>query len=141
MASFDLKDIIDYLNSHGEMCFLPAAKTEEVNEFEVRHKIKLPIKFKEWLLYSDGGEYYLPAGLQLYGVAHKPVIEADDISKPNDNYIVIGALSTGDPILCEKSGNRISIYNQEAGKIEEDETFSDFFAFMRSLDDILGIGG
>jgi len=141
MTNYDLKDIIDYLNSQGEMCFLPAATTEEVDEFEAKHTINLPIKYKEWLYYSDGGEYYLPAGLQLYGVAHKPTIDADDISKPSDSYIVIGALSTGDPILCEKSGNRISIYNQEAGKIEEDETFPDFFTFMKSLDDILGIGG
>lgn len=41
-------------------------------------KSMLPSKFKEWLLFSDGGECFLPAGIQLYGVAHKPLIDVND---------------------------------------------------------------
>lgn len=136
----ELSNIVDYLRTHGEMFFLPAATKENIIEFEAANNVKLPSKLKEWLLISDGGECYLPAGIQLYGVAHKPLIDINESDRPNENYIVIGALSTGDPILCEKSGERISIYNHEAGVIEADESFADFFAFLNSLDDVLGIG-
>ena len=55
--------------------------------------------------------------------------------------VVIGALSTGDPIIFKKSEERISIYNHEDGVIEDDETYEDFYAFLRDLYDLLGIGG
>ena len=58
-----------------------------------------------------------------------------------DNYIVIGALATGDPILCKKKGEQISIYNHEAGRIEEDEIYQNFYAFLSDLYELLGIGG
>ena len=59
---------------------------------------------------------------------------------PDDKYIVIGALSTGDPILCERDGEKISIYNLEGGRIEEDEAYEDFYSFLKDLYDLLGIG-
>ena len=61
--------------------------------------------------------------------------------RPNNNYIVIGSLASGDPIMCEKDSERISIYNHEAAVIEDDETFEDFYEFLRALYDLLGIGG
>jgi len=141
MSFNDLSNIINHLKSQGEMNFLSAATEEQIGEFETNQNVKLPSKYKEWLKFSDGGECYLPAGIQLYGIAHKPVIDVNDSDKPTENYIVIGALSSGDPIVCEKTGEQISIYNHEAGRIEEDETFADFFVFLNSLDEILGIGG
>ena len=80
------------------------------------------------------------AGVQLYGVAHKPVVDVCDSDRPNDSYIVIGALSTGDPILFKNGTEQIAIFNHEAGRIEEDESYEDFFAFLRDLYDLLGIG-
>lgn len=77
----------------------------------------------------------------MYGVAHKPIIDVSEDDRPNDNYVVIGALASGDPILCEKRGERISIYNHEAGVIESNEIYKDFFAFLIDLHGILGIGG
>jgi len=139
MISNDLNNIVVRLKSTGEMNFLPAATQEQIDDFEIQKNVKLPLKLKEWLLFSDGGEFYLPAGVQLYGIAQKPVIDVSDDNRPSDNYFVIGALSTGDPILCEKDAERISIYNQEAGKIEDDEIYADFLTFMNSLDEILGI--
>lgn len=141
MISNELKNVIDKLkNSQGNMDFLEGATKEQITIFEKRHKIKLPLKFKEWLTYTDGGELFLPAGVQLYGVAHKPLINVNDNDRPSNNYIVIGVLAYGDPILCEKTGEQISIYNHEAGRIESDEIYSDFFLFLNSLYDILGIG-
>jgi len=142
MPSNELEKIIEQLkNSQGEMSFLTAATEEQIKHFEAEHSVNLPLKFKEWLLFSDGGECFLPAGIQLYGVAHRPVIDMNDDDRPDENYIMIGALSSGDPILCGKTGEQISIYNLEAGKIEEDEKYTDFFCFLSSLDELLGIGG
>jgi hypothetical protein len=53
----------------------------------------------------------------------------NDSDRPDENYIVIGALSSGDPIVYEKAGEKISIFNHEAGRIEDGETYTDFFAF------------
>ncbi len=140
MISNELKEIIAQMEEQGKMNFLEAAAEEQVSQFEKEKKIHLPAKYKEWLHFSDGGELFLPAGVQFYGVAHKPLIDIEDNDKPDDKYIVIGALASGDPILCEKSGEKISIYNHEAGRIEDDEIYEDFIAFLKDLYDLLGIG-
>ena len=141
MISEELKLILDKFNAQGKMFFLEGTSEEQISEFEKEHSVKLPTKFKEWLLFSDGGEFFLPAGIQLYGIEHKPLIDINNNDRPSEDYIVIGALASGDPILCEKAGERIAIYNQEAGRIEDDETFDDFIAFLKGLYDLLGIGG
>ena len=53
--------------------------------------------------------------------------------------IVIGRLATGDPILCQKEGENICIYNHEADKIEDDEIYDCFADFLVDLSDLLGI--
>ena len=141
MISDELKTIVDKLKEHDNMILPDGATEDQIAAFEKERGITLPAKYKEWLLAIDGGELHLPGGIQLYGVAHKPIIDVDDKDRPSDNYIVIGTLAMGDPILCEKTGERISIYNHEAGVIEDDETYPDFFSFMNDLDGILGIGG
>ena len=123
------------------MNFLPETSEEKVTSFEKENSVKLPEKYKEWLLFSDGGELFLPAGIQLYGVEHKPLIDVNDNSRPSDDYIVIGTLASGDPILYKKGSEKIAIYNQTAGRIEDDEIYDDFVAFLTDLNDLLGIGG
>lgn len=140
MISEELKAIVDQLNANGKMAFLDGATEEQIRRFEDEHEIRLPLKYKEWLQFSDGGECYLPAGVQFYGVAQKPLIDVEDDDKPDEKYLVIGALSTGDPLLCEKQSEQISIYNHEAGRIEADEIYSDFYAFLKDLYELLGIG-
>ena len=140
MISDELKVIVDKFNEQGKMNFLEATTEEKITEFEKEHNVKLPEKYKEWLLFSDGGEFFLPAGIQLYGVEHKPVVNVDNNDRPSEDYIVIGALASGDPILCEKAGQKIAIYNQEAERIEDDEIYDDFIAFLNDLYDLLGIG-
>lgn len=141
MISEELKAIVDKFHEQGKMNFLAGTTEEKISKFEKEKNVKLPKKYKEWLMFSDGGELFLPAGIQLYGVEHKPVIDVDNDDRPSDEYIVIGALASGDPILCEKAGDIIAIYNQEAGKIEDDEIYPDFIAFLNGLYDLLGIGG
>lgn len=140
MISDELKQIIEQLKKQGKMRFLEAATEEQIYQFEQENDIHLPSKYKEWLLFSDGGEFFLPAGVQMYGVAHKPIIDAYDDDRPDEKYTVIGAMSFGDPILCQKDGETISIYNHEEGRIEEDEVYEDFTAFLKDLYDLLGIG-
>ncbi|MGN9126757.1 SMI1/KNR4 family protein [Oliverpabstia intestinalis] len=141
MDSEALKKITDQFNEQGEMAFLEGATDEQIKEFENKHKINLPEDFKIWLRFSDGGECFLPAGIQFYGVAHKPVIDVEENDRPDDSYVVIGALASGDPILCQKETEVISIYNHEAGCIEDDEVYENFEAFLSDLYDLLGIGG
>lgn len=141
MISEELKAIVDKLKEQGKMNFLPETSEEKVTSFEKENSVKLPEKYKEWLLFSDGGELFLPAGIQLYGVEHKPLIDVNDNSRPSDDYIVIGTLASGDPILYKKGSEKIAIYNQTAGRIEDDEIYDDFVAFLTDLNDLLGIGG
>ena len=141
MISKELSDIIDQIKPQGKMRFLDGATEFQIVEYEAKNNIKFPLRYREWLLFSDGGEFFLPAGVQMYGVAHKPIIDVSDNDRPNENYVVIGALASGDPILCEKNGERISIYNHEAGRIEDDEIYEDFYAFLNDLYEMLGIGG
>lgn len=140
MISEELKTIIDKLNEQGKMNFLEGATEEQIDQFEKDHEIELPKKYKEWLQYSDGGELFLPAGVQFYGVAHKPIIDADENDRPDEKYIVIGALASGDPVLCEKSGEIISIYDHETGSIDDELIYDDFYVFLNDLYDLLGIG-
>ena len=140
MISEELKTIIDKLTDQGKMAFLEGATEEQMAQFEKDHEIILPKKYKEWLQYSDGGEFFLPAGVQLYGVAHKPLIDIKDDDRPDDNYVVIGALASGDPVLCEKSGEKIAIYDHETGSIDDELVYDDFFALLKDLYDLLGIG-
>ncbi len=140
MISEELKAVIDKFNDQGKMVFLEEATEEQITQFEKDHEIELPKKYKEWLRYSDGGELFLPAGVQFYGVAHKPIIDVDENDRPDEKYIVIGALASGDPVLCEKSSEKISIYDHETGSIDDELIYDDFYAFLNDLYDLLGIG-
>lgn len=140
MISDELKTIVEQLKEKGDMDFLEGATEEQIASFEKEHEITFPTKYKEWLQFSDGGECFLPAGVQFYGVTHKPLIDVDEDDRPSDNYIVIGALASGDPIVFEKEKEEISIYNHEEDRIEDDEIYTDFFAFLNDLYSLLGIG-
>ncbi len=135
----ELNNIINKLNSAGTMMFFEGASERDILEFERSNNIKLPSELKEWYLYSDGGEFFLPAGLQLYGIKHKPILDTETPDKPNDDYLVIGRLSDGEPVLCKKDSNIISIYNHEKNVISSNETFSSFYEFLDSLPAVLGI--
>lgn len=140
MISEELKAIVAKFKEQGKMNFLDETTEEKILAFEKEKEITLPLKYKEWLLFSDGGELFLPAGIQLYGVEHKPLIDENDTSRPSEDYVVIGALASGDPILSKKGSEKIAIYNQAAGRIEDDEIYDDFIAFLKGLYDLLGIG-
>lgn len=140
MISDELKQIIVQIEEQGKMRFIEAATEEQISQFEKENQIQFPSKYKEWLLFSDGGEIFLPAGVQLYGVGQKPLIDLEDNDRPDDNYIVIGALASGEPVLCKKDEEKIYVYDYENQEIDEDLVYDDFFAFLIDLYDLLGIG-
>ena len=140
MISDGLKGIIDQIKDQGKMRFLEAATEDQIDLFEKENDIKLPTQYKEWLQFSDGGELYLPAGVQLYGVAHKPLIDKDDNDRPDDNYIVVGALASGEPVLFKKDEEKFYIYDHENQELDDDMTYDDFVALLNVLYDLLGIG-
>lgn len=137
--SVEIRELYNFLKKQANMSFLPGVPVAEIEAFEIKNGFELPKQFKEWLMISDGGELYLPAGIQLYGVTHKPLIDVDEDDRPNMDYVIIGALATGDPILFEKGKEQISIYNHDAGRIEEDEIYTDFSSFLNDLPAILGL--
>ena len=134
------EDLKEQLKGKGRMRFHGAAAEEQIRAFEEKNGFRLPAKFREWLLVSDGGLFFEPAGIQIYGVSHKPIIDLTEDDLPDERYVVIGVLCSGDPILLEKGKEEICIYNHEAGRIEDDEIYPDFFAFLKDLPAILGIG-
>ena len=140
MLSDELKVAIDQIKGQGKVRFLEAATVEQIAQFEKENDIKLPGQYKEWLKFSDGGELYLPAGVQLYGVAHKPLIDKDDNDRPDDNYIVVGALASGEPVLFKKDEEKLFIYDHESQELDDDLTYDDFVALLNDLYDLLGIG-
>ena len=140
MISADLKPLVDKFNKQGKMSFLEETTEEKILAFERENKVTLPSGYKKWLLFSDGGELFLPAGVQLYGIDHKPFIDVNDDSRPSDDYIVIGAFALGDPILCKKTAETISIYNQEMGEIDKELVYPDFIVFLNDLAELLGVG-
>ena len=140
MISEQIRNEAEKLEIQGKMIFKEGASEEQITVFEKANNLNLPLMYREWLKFSDGGELFLPGGVQLYGVKHKPLIDVNDDDRPDDSYVVIGALASGDPVVFKKSEETISIYNHEAGIIEEDESYDDFLSFLGDLYDMLGIG-
>ena len=66
MISEELKAIVDKFKEQGKMYFLEETTEDKISVFEEEKGITLPSKYKEWLLFSDGGELFLPAGVQFY---------------------------------------------------------------------------
>ena len=140
MITVKQKKLAKLLNEQGKMRFLDGATKEQAEQFEQENNIQLPSKYKEWLYFCDGGEFFLPAGAQLYGVAHKPLIDLKDEDRPDNTYMVIGSLASGDPILCKYGEEKIYVYDHESQQIDEELVYEDIFAFLNDLYDLLGIG-
>lgn len=134
MASERVEDITERLNDAGNMWFLEGADDDAIAAFEESNGVTLPPSFKEWLSFSDGGDLDF---IQLHGVGvaeRGPVIDVDDEDRPDDSWMVIGFWLDGTPLVCKKDGSeRIVTYDHEAGEIDEDEDYPDFFAFLEDL--------
>lgn len=82
---------------------------------------------------------YICQRVYRFGILHEPTINVLCDDRPDDNYVVIGYLSNGDPILFKKNSEQISIYNIENNTIEADEIYDNFSSFLNDLKEILGL--
>ena len=139
MVSDRLKKIINTFRTQGVMNFLEPASEEQISQFEKKNGIRLPKQYREWLSFSDGGELFLPAGVQFHGVAHRPLIDVSEDRRPGDNYIVVGVLCAGDTLLYEKGSDKFAVYFPEVGELDENLIYEDFYDFLTNLYDLLGI--
>lgn len=139
MFSDNLEQVVTRLQGQDLMRFPEPATDDQITLFEKQHGVFLPELFKEWLKFSDGGELYLPASVQFYGVAHKPVIDITDNERPDDSYIVVGALASGDSVLFRKGEDRFYIY-EHASQKPDMYVYDDFPALLNALCILLGRG-
>ena len=102
-----------------------------LERFEEETGFKLPLAYE--LLMTSFGSSSHPQSVQMYRLDQKPLIDADDDDRPDDSYIVIGRMSNGDPVLCKSGEETISIFNHEAGIIEEDEVYPNLFVFLETM--------
>ncbi|MDY6275243.1 MAG: SMI1/KNR4 family protein [Succinivibrionaceae bacterium] len=141
MISDGLKKIIETFRKQGTMSFLEPATEEQISAFEKENGITFPEEYREWLSFSDGGELFLPAGVQFYGVAHKPLIDVNDDRRPDDSYVAVGGLCDGAPVLFKKGSRKFAVYYPEDGEIYDGFTYEDFYDFLDNLYDLLGMDG
>lgn len=48
-------------------------------------------------------------------------------------------MTSGNLIVFKKTEEQISIFNHEDNRIEDDETYKDFYAFLNDMYDMLGL--
>jgi hypothetical protein len=51
MISEELKSILDKFQEQGKMSFLSETTEEKINKFEKEKSVRLPAKYKEWLMF------------------------------------------------------------------------------------------
>ena len=139
MISEEMCALEKRFSQRDDMRFPEAATEEDVATFEKNKDITLPCSFKEWLSLHDGGEFYLPGGVQIYGVAHKPFINIMDKDRPEGDYVVIGRMSWGEPVVFKKGDEEVAIYDHETGVIDDEVRYDSFLSFLNGLYDLLGI--
>ena len=139
MGVMGFKTILDSYKKIGVIRLQPGAKKSQIATFEKKEGLHFSNQLKTWFRLSDGGELFLPAGVQFYGVCHKPVIDPHDTGAPDDSFVVIGSLANGDPVIWKKNSEQIAIYNKNAGRIEEDEIYEDMISFFKDIPALLGV--
>ncbi|MCL2165193.1 MAG: SMI1/KNR4 family protein [Oscillospiraceae bacterium] len=127
------------INAGVPMALNPAVTSQAIALFELQQRIQLPEYYREWLLFANGGELFVP-GTQLYGIA--PAAENSLVAQnsstnrspyalPNSLYIV-GRTNFGD-ILC------VDLNSQELVQWdhEENEEFLRWNSLVDYIDDEL----
>lgn len=140
MSTVNWAEKLDALQRYGRIRLAPGASEEELAGFEAAAGLRLPAPYREWLRLSDGGLLFPPAGLQLYGVAHEPLLSPAAQDCP-EGHLMAGTMPYGDPVLMEKGSGRFMLYNQETGEIAPEESFPDFGSFLDRLPALLGLEG
>ena len=53
---------------------------------------------------------------------YKPLINIEDNDRPDDNYIVVGALASGEPVLFKKNEEKFYVYDHDSKELDDDLT-------------------
>ncbi|MCL1984236.1 MAG: SMI1/KNR4 family protein [Methanomassiliicoccaceae archaeon] len=92
----------------------------------------MPKAYKEWLLFSDGGQIFIP-DFQFFGVANKPLIVRGGNSFIPANMFAIGHTSYGDPICFQPGSEEIIQWDHEENTVFL--TWDDFFDFLTDAEE------
>lgn len=130
---------LEKLKKYGRIKTEPWATVDDINSFEECTGICIPALYREWIQISDGGYLFPPAGLQLYGVSHHPLIHLAENVPADGVYAVVGEMPYGDPVLFKVGSEEFMLFNQEDGCIEQQEVFPDFSLFLDHIPSILGL--
>lgn len=130
-----MNEIINSISKLPNMKFNVGASIEEIKKFENDTKIILPKDYKDWLVFSDGGELFIP-GINLYGVSNRPFIRRGDGIEAPENYIVIGRTIYGNA-LCFKDGEE-KIIEWEHESFEEFLVWDNFILFLAESEEMYG---
>lgn len=124
---FSVVDKIRKITATDEyaMEFSSGATNEEIGQFEKNNSIILPALVKEWLHLTDGC-FLFDRTVQLYGVAHKPYIDANP-EGVSGNFIEIGVLNSGERICAINNSPKIVRYGET---IREYTNFKEFLEFV-----------
>lgn len=125
-----MKDIIEKLvNYKNIMRFETGASEDLISNFEREKDIKFPEDYKEWLLFSNGGEIFVP-GTEFYSIDElKTNIHTRiDSSRPK-SLLAIGKLNFGDPIFLDPSNSNIVQWDHETD--EEFLRWDNFASFLK----------
>jgi len=136
-----MKEIIEQFKEMPNMSFLPGVGAGEIADWEAENSVALPADYKEWLMFSDGGEIYIP-GMQLYGVSHKPLLsyynQPDEREDLPEELFVLGEFGFGDVLCFVKGESAIVQWDHELW--EEYMRWESFKDFLSEAEELFGEG-
>lgn len=133
-----MKELIQKLqNSTSRMFFVSGVSAEALDLYEQTQGIRLPGDYRQWLMFSNGGELFAP-GLVLLGIpaekwnlatANTPE-SREEYELPEDLYI-IGTQNYGDPICFDRETFEIVQWDHET--VEASSAWDSFRDFLENL--------
>lgn len=133
-----MKNVIHQLQTSAcRMFFVPGVSAEELDRYEQTQGVRLPEDFRQWLMFSNGGELFAP-GLVLLGIpaekwnlatANTPE-SREEYELPEDLYI-IGIQNYGDPICFDHETFEIVQWDHET--LEASCAWDSFRDFLEDL--------
>lgn len=135
------------INIKAPMKLKPGADQNSIMRYEDSVNISLPKEYQEWLLFSNGGEIFVP-GTLLFGVGdsetHSLVEQNRDAARElfalNDSLLIVGRFNFGDLLCLDLRSGEAVQWDHEL-----DEEFLRWPSFYQYLDEeitaFVGEGG
>ena len=125
------------IDSHAPLKFFPGVKKSEIARYEQEEGITIPTEYREWLMFSDGGEIFVP-GTRLYGIgigAEKTLVtvnaqEERYLFALDSSLLIVGTLNFGDLLCLDLSSGEVVQWDHE-----DDEEYLRWDSFFNYLDE------